>query len=236
MNKRRFLIIKQQGMTLIELIIVIAIISVLVGLLLPAVVQMRQSARNTECRNNLKQLGVALYSHEARLEHLPKDGQNGWGFGAFILTEVEQSALYQQINPEQNPASPAYKPQIDTGLPVFLCPLFARKGPKLTDGSGRSSYMGNAELFSYGAMLEDIRDGASNTIMLAETNSEHAWALPGLATISGGPNNSPLGSDHPVGANFLLGDGSVKLITSSVDSNVFGALGTINGREPAGEF
>lgn len=170
------------------------------------------------------------------MEHLPKDGQNGWGFGAFILPEVEQSALYQQINPEQNPASPVFKPQIDTGLPVFLCPLFTRKGPKLADGSGRSSYMGNTELFSYGAMLEDIRDGASNTIMLAETNSEHAWALPGLATISGGPNNSPLGSDHPVGANFLLSDGSVKLITSSVDANVFAALGTINGGEAVGEY
>jgi prepilin-type N-terminal cleavage/methylation domain-containing protein/prepilin-type processing-associated H-X9-DG protein len=226
----------RRGVTLLELIVVITIITVLIGLLLPAVVQMRQSARNTECRNNLKQLGVALYSHEARLEHLPKDGQNGWGFGAFILPEVEQAALYQQIDPEQNVASPAYKPKIDTGLPVFLCPLFTRKGPKLADGSGRSCYMGNTELFSYGAQLEDIRDGASNTIMLAETNSEHAWALPGMATISGGPNKSPLGSDHPEGANFLLGDGSVKLITNSVDSNVFAALGTINGREPAGEF
>lgn len=100
----------RRGVTLIELIVVIAIIAVLVGLLLPAVVQMRQSARNTECRNNLKQLGVALYGFEAQLEHLPKDGQNGWGFGAFILPEVEQSALYQQINPEQNSASAVYKP------------------------------------------------------------------------------------------------------------------------------
>lgn len=226
----------RSGLTLIELAVVIAIIGMLIALLLPAVVNMRQSARNTECRNNLRQLGVALVNHESKFGSLPKDGVNDWGYGAFILPEVEQSTIYEEIQPQQNVRGPSHQWAVETVLPVFRCPLFTRKDPTLTDGTARSTYIGNDELFSYGALFEDIRDGVSNTIMLTETTSEYGWALPGTVTIATGPNSGSLGSQHTGGANALFCDGSVHFITDSIDSGIFAALGTMAGGEAVGEF
>jgi prepilin-type N-terminal cleavage/methylation domain-containing protein len=67
----------RHGFTLTELLVVIAIIGVLLGLLLPAVQAARESARLTQCRNNLKQLALAMTSHASELGAFPS---NGWGY------------------------------------------------------------------------------------------------------------------------------------------------------------
>src|ERR1700738_3250325 len=95
-----------RGFTLIELLVVIAIISVLVALLLPAVQQAREAARRTQCRSNLKQIGLALHNYHELHEALPS-GYVGypftsqgscWGWGTMILPALDQSVLYAALS------------------------------------------------------------------------------------------------------------------------------------------
>ena len=96
---------KARGFTLIELLVVIAIIAILIALLLPAVQQAREAARRTQCKNNLKQLGLALHNYHDSMSMFPRSqlgattGTADWrGHSAhvMILPYIEQAALYSQ--------------------------------------------------------------------------------------------------------------------------------------------
>jgi prepilin-type N-terminal cleavage/methylation domain-containing protein/prepilin-type processing-associated H-X9-DG protein len=103
---------RSRGFTLIELLVVIAIIAVLIALLLPAVQQARESARRTQCRNNLKQIGLALHNYHDQFLVFPYGGSTdpnyNWGSGTttgmgiynwrgFILPGIDQTPLYNKM-------------------------------------------------------------------------------------------------------------------------------------------
>lgn len=131
---------RKAGFTLIELLVVIAIIAILIALLLPAVQQAREAARRSECKNNLKQIGIALHNYHDTYSTLPPlafgDGQIGttrdaaWAWSSMILPGLDQAPLYNQLNPGSNrmqavltaPALAAVKPLLQTSLKVFNCP------------------------------------------------------------------------------------------------------------------
>src|SRR5262245_5365142 len=103
---------RASAFTLIELLVVIAIIAVLIALLLPAVQQAREAARRTQCKNNIKQLGLALHNYEGTFKALPPGGtrplgtqitngsDNNWGTNwvTRILPFFDQANLYNQYD------------------------------------------------------------------------------------------------------------------------------------------
>jgi prepilin-type N-terminal cleavage/methylation domain-containing protein/prepilin-type processing-associated H-X9-DG protein len=144
---------RRRAFTLIELLVVIAIIAVLIALLLPAVQQAREAARRTQCRNNLKQLGLAMHNYADSFGTFPpgrivcvlptddrtSSGVSGSGncFSAFaqLLPYLDQGPLYNSINFNTGPDTAGNNVVADIQPPVFLCPSDLAQ-PSLSQGTG----------------------------------------------------------------------------------------------------
>jgi prepilin-type N-terminal cleavage/methylation domain-containing protein len=139
-----------RGFTLIELLVVIAIIAVLLALLLPAVQQAREAANLLSCKNNLKQIGLALMQYHDAHGVFPVgyedpspwpqlDNGPGFGWGAFILPHMDQTNVYNQINfnvDVGHPANTVVRAQV---LKSFICPSDITIGQfTITDGGANS--------------------------------------------------------------------------------------------------
>lgn len=127
---------KKTGFTLIELLVVIAIITILIALLLPAVQQAREAARRTRCRNNLKQIGVALHNYTDIHRVFPSgwigvdaatgapfvEGTSGWGWATMLLPYMDQGPLYNQLDTNLPVLAVENGVSIQTHLEIFRCP------------------------------------------------------------------------------------------------------------------
>jgi prepilin-type N-terminal cleavage/methylation domain-containing protein len=125
---------RRSGFTLIELLVVIAIIAILIALLLPAVQQAREAARRTQCRNNLKQIGLAMHNYEsthtvfppARLTRGTDTKYVSWG--VMILPYADQAPLYNQYNHNWRWNDPGNQDVISTPLALYVCPSTPSSG------------------------------------------------------------------------------------------------------------
>ncbi len=132
------------GFTLVELLVVIAIIGVLVALLLPAVQAARESARRTQCLNNLKQIGLALHTHHDTYNELPPNRiDDGATWSVYALPYMEQVAMFQAFDQMKPWPDQLNKPALQQRLKAYICPT--RRKPMLStsgdQGSGISGWL-----------------------------------------------------------------------------------------------
>jgi prepilin-type N-terminal cleavage/methylation domain-containing protein len=143
---------RRTGFTLIELLVVIAIIAVLIALLLPAVQQAREAARRSQCKNSLKQLGLAMHNYHDTYKAFPTAaGGNGFSPHARILPYIDQGPLYATLNFQTTtaisqgavPADANNAAAWKLSLPVFRCPTDVDNLPGADTVGGRNSYWTN---------------------------------------------------------------------------------------------
>ena len=196
-----------RGFTLIELLVVIAIIAILIALLLPAVQQAREAARRTQCKNNLKQLGLAMHNYHDVHRSFPVGCYSCcWGtWQVAILPYIEQNSLFElyQNSGGNDATGPRYGAApntvvTSTRLKMLTCPSDQENRPIGTITShnyavnfGNTSYsqgtvngvtFGKAPFSSLRAYkMRDVDDGTTNTLLMAEVLQGYGSDLRGFS-------------------------------------------------------
>jgi prepilin-type N-terminal cleavage/methylation domain-containing protein/prepilin-type processing-associated H-X9-DG protein len=184
--------LERVGFTLLELLIVIAIIAVLIGLLLPAVQKVRMAAVRAQCQNNLHQIGLALHSYQDENQSFPAGSRVSdptytyWSWMASLLPYVEQQSLWNEaqtfaMTVSNNGLGSPQNPALGQPVRTWECPADARSSTTYQNWGltvAFTSVLGNAgtDVQSLdGVLFQDshvsstqILDGASNTLMAGE--------------------------------------------------------------------
>jgi prepilin-type N-terminal cleavage/methylation domain-containing protein len=294
---------RRLAFTLIELLVVIAIIGILLALLLPAVQQAREAARRTQCRNNLKQVGIALHNYHDQFRLFPPSSTNdveqgGWianpldrhlhSWASLLLPNLDDGNLYNSIDYNVSSLHPNNRAAASTIVPTYRCPAYS--GPDYSSDANYTRFGNQYAIQNYVAMgasdvghiygqntglfqpdgtiyplssngARDVKDGLSNTILIAETREERmmVWIDGGTAAVVArryDDTNSPTyagpeislnyrpyfdydnpfsewgpSSRHVGGAFHLYGDGSVHFISDNISADVYVAAATRAGSE-----
>lgn len=192
----------RSGLTLLELVVIIALVGLLAALLLPAIQSAREAARNTECRNKLRQLGLALHNYESTHGMFPPSNCRPL---YSLLPFLDEGPLFDSFNPAWSGMEPEYQAIVRLPQPKFDCP--GESAQQTGDGGpATSSYLGNAgsgvQRYGYNGLfrpetvyqtpqvwrggpvrVRDVRDGMSNTAAIAEVRHGIADRYDRLRTV-----------------------------------------------------
>ena len=238
---------RRSAFTLIELLVVIAIIAILIALLLPAVQQAREAARRTQCRNNLKQIGLALHNYmDQTREVLPRgaymtrglscccsvaDENPGHTVHVMLLPFLDQTPLYNKYNMNTTWKAASNNTVINTPITGYICPSAIRVAP-VTSAAGvpvqPHNYPAAGAHHGYGLCG---RHGSAtvNGIFAARWGILEEGGTPAdnqlrMADIRDGLSNTIAFSEFTQGATGVLGAGTNDVGRGWAEPYYFGTL------------
>lgn len=247
-----------------EVAVILVIQAVLLALLLPSVGDGRTPARRTQCKNNLKQLGLAMHNFHDVDGHFPAaagitkevTSPAAVSWRVTLLPYIEQSQLFAEYNLERPWDSPENLPIAARRIEVYVCP----SQPPITQSNSESQFFtsyvvptGNHSIFPKDGKaahsLAEIMDGTSNSLLIMEAcGTRIVWTNPhdidvDSATIGINlPGHEPgfsdgiMSSHHIGGAQAAMADGSVLFISADTDPKILKALLTVDGKEAVGDY
>lgn len=228
---------RQSGLTLIELLIILAVIGVLIALYLPVLRNAGEPARRALCTNNLKQIGLALHSYAETYGVLPPaytvdhDGKPLHSWRTLILPFVGEPSIYNNIDLTKPWDDPANAEAFKSRIYVYECPSRSAE-------PGYTTYKANAAQGGcFGQQPKswsDITDPRGETLMVIEVDQSQAihWMCPQDASESQileiGPKSR---LSHSRGTHGLMADGSVRFLSSDLPDKERKSLISIAGND-----
>ncbi len=224
----RFQMTSRKGMTLIELITTIAIVGIVMGLLLPAIVVIREHARAVACKSRLKDIGLAIQQFEASTSRLPGRHELPWSVEVMPSLSEPQFHSAFQVN-----IDPTDSPNRELGRSVLMS-LVCPSAEMHTIGPNKwspSFYALSSQVA--GASIARIKDGTSHTVGTFEyAMALEPWIQPPLFEIG----TEDVGNRRHIGLHVGMMDGSVRSISKSVSSETLTAISTASGGEVVTDY
>ncbi len=229
--------------TLLQVAVVAAVVTVIIAMLLPNVQRAREPARRTQCKHNLKYISLALHQYHDTYGTFPPaytvdaDGKRLHSWRTLILPFLDQVALYNKIDLSKAWNDPVNEEIAKTMLPTYRCPAAI--------GSPNNAYyaaiVGPDTCFPGAASrsLAEIKDGTSQTLAVLEVNSENAvpWMSPmdvdEQYLLSVRPKSKVT---HTGGLYALAADGTVRFLSENLKESTRRALMTSDAHDTVGEW
>jgi prepilin-type N-terminal cleavage/methylation domain-containing protein len=173
---------KRRGFTLVELLVVIAVIAILIGMLLPAVQKARESAYRAKCQNNLKQISLACLNYESAHRRLPPSRLPGetqtWAW--IILPQLEQESLHQAWDKDTPIHMMKHPDALMIPVPVYFCPSRRDPNDKLSEPFQQAAGCGttNSTLGALGDYAAGIGTTGSDKDMSVLVNGTATTVAP----------------------------------------------------------
>jgi type II secretory pathway pseudopilin PulG len=228
---------------ILQLIGAAAVVSILIVMLLPAVHRGREPARRTQCKNNLKQIGMALQQYHDSYGSFPPaytvdaDGKRLHSWRTLILPFIDQVALYNKIDLSKAWDDPVNGEAARTMPAIYICP--ATIAPP--NNAHYVAIVGADTCFPGAACrsLTEIKDGPSQTLAVVEVNMESTvpWMSPMDVDEKYVLNLNPKSKvAHVGGIEVLFADATVRFLSNNVKAGTRRALMTANAHDTVDEW